>query len=307
MCEKISVIIPIYNSEKTLKNCIDSVISQSYSNLEIICVDDGSADCSLQIINQYNDSRISIIAKEENGGVSEARNVGMQYASGEIISFLDSDDKIHPLYFEKLVEAMKKYSADVAVCRKCLVSNFNETAKVDKGSEHLLTEMERENDWDIKCVVWGRIYKRCVLHNIKFANLLHEDTVFNREVFIENPKIKIVLVESKLYYYLNTINNLSKKSNVEDRFLQHAKYWYEKYNSTLKDQYLKLSLDCALHYRYIVKDKDKLKNKDYKNFIKRIQKSIRTSNFSSISKSKYILAFNFPIIYTMFRAINDNR
>jgi len=114
--KKISVIIPIYNVEKYLDECIESVVKQTYGNLEIILVDDGSTDKSGAICDKWQeiDERISVIHKE-NGGLSDARNVGMTIATGEYIAFLDSDDRISPVMYENLVKEMEKKNCHIAI------------------------------------------------------------------------------------------------------------------------------------------------------------------------------------------------
>lgn len=130
--KKISVVIPIYNTEKFLVKTLDSVINQTYKNLEIICVNDGSTDNSLNILTSYakNDFRIKIINKP-NSGLSDARNTGIDAASGEYIAFVDSDDYIDKDFYEKLMESIQKSGADVAMTStKCFKNgNFKEVLK----------------------------------------------------------------------------------------------------------------------------------------------------------------------------------
>lgn len=107
---KVSIIIPIYNVEQYLAQCLDSVINQTYKNIEIICVNDCSLDNSFRILDEYskNDKRIKIINRENNGGLSAARNTGLDNASGKYIYFLDSDDWIDLDYIEKMLNAADK-------------------------------------------------------------------------------------------------------------------------------------------------------------------------------------------------------
>ena len=113
----ISVVVPIYNVDKYLDRCVESIIKQTYTNLEIILVDDGSSDNSPQICDNWNvkDKRIKVIHKE-NGGLSDARNVGLSFATGEIISFIDSDDWIEHEMFEKMLNRKKKDNSDIVSC-----------------------------------------------------------------------------------------------------------------------------------------------------------------------------------------------
>ena len=127
----ISVIVPIYNSEKYLEQCIESIINQKYSNLEIILVNDGSVDGSLKICEKYakKDNRIKVIDKK-NEGVSVARNVGMEVSSGQWISFIDSDDWIDPDMFEKMLAKSKDDDFDVIMCN-CYINKNNNEAYFD--------------------------------------------------------------------------------------------------------------------------------------------------------------------------------
>lgn len=115
---KLSIIVPVYNVEKYLKQCIESILNQTYKNLEIILVDDGSKDSSGKIVDDYaiKDRRVIPVHKE-NGGISSARNTGLAYVTGEYLTFVDSDDWLDLDMYEKMIEAIEKYSAD------CVSSN----------------------------------------------------------------------------------------------------------------------------------------------------------------------------------------
>ena len=113
----ISVIVPVYNVEKYLKRCVASIQKQTYSYLQIILVDDGSTDSSGQLCDQLAkcDARIKALHKE-NGGLSSARNYGLDYADGDVIAFVDSDDYIHPKMYEQMMQAMKESHSDMVIC-----------------------------------------------------------------------------------------------------------------------------------------------------------------------------------------------
>lgn len=113
----ISVIIPVYNTAKYLPRCLDSILKNTYKNLEIICIDDGSTDESLAILHTYadRDKRVKVVT-QTNGGVSSARNQGLNLASGFFISFVDSDDWVHHQYFEALVSVQEKTNAQIVNC-----------------------------------------------------------------------------------------------------------------------------------------------------------------------------------------------
>ena len=125
----VSVIIPIYNMEAYLARCLDSVLNNTYRNLEIICVDDGSTDGSAEILRAYaeKDSRIVPIFKE-NGGVSSARNAGLDRMTGEYVTFVDPDDFVHPQYVELLYRALKESGTEIAICGFETVADENGTS-----------------------------------------------------------------------------------------------------------------------------------------------------------------------------------
>ena len=122
---EISVVVPVYNVEKYLKQCLDSILVQTFSNIEIICVNDGSTDNSRKILEEYKkrDFRIKIVDKK-NGGLSSARNAGMKVATGEFYSFIDSDDWIDKTMLEKLYENITALNTDISICA---VHQFDET------------------------------------------------------------------------------------------------------------------------------------------------------------------------------------
>ena len=127
----ISVIIPVYNTADYLPRCLDSILNNTYRNLEVICINDGSRDNSLEILNAYSekDSHVRVI-NQENGGISAARNNAMDLASGEYIAFVDSDDWVHSHYFEVLLNGLLLHRADIAVCRETEVYSYVEETDI---------------------------------------------------------------------------------------------------------------------------------------------------------------------------------
>ncbi len=204
---EISVIIPIYNVEKYLARCLDSVVNQTLTDIEIICVDDGSTDKSIVIAKEYaeKDNRISII-HQENKGVSAARNAGMKIASGKYISFIDGDDWIDLDFLEKLYNAAESSGADAA-CAEIMRPHASGRSlyKVKfKSSQMLTTAQEKYRVLDIpmKCYVWNKIYLRSELErqNLKFIEgMMFEDVPFTAR-FLFNCG-KVVTVPGVCYHY----------------------------------------------------------------------------------------------------------
>ena len=173
ICERISVIVPIYNTEKYLARCIESILCQTYTNLEIILVDDGSTDKSGDICDFYarKDNRVKVVHKK-NGGLSDARNYGLKYATGEYISFVDSDDYItENLYTDLLPYMEQKYDMI-----KFKIAKVDEQGNVlEKNYTPLFEEKSGEEAFDILYkadvmteVAWGYLYKRDFFRRNKF-------------------------------------------------------------------------------------------------------------------------------------------
>ena len=146
MEEKISIIVPIYKVEKYLNRCVDSIINQSWQNLEIILVNDGSPDNSGIICDEYTkkDHRVRVIHKT-NGGISDARNAGIEIATGDYIGFVDSDDFIHSEMFRDLYERMRKHNADIVQCsyRIAVDDKFIDPGEAD--NEKVINNLEALN------------------------------------------------------------------------------------------------------------------------------------------------------------------
>lgn len=206
---KISIIVPIYNAEKYLKKCIKSLISQTYRNLEIILVNDGSIDGSLDICKDYStiDSRILVIDKI-NGGVSSARNKGLEIATGDFIGFVDSDDYIDKRMYEKLLLAIKENSADIAECGYCTTdANYNVVKKypldnsvVEGSYQCSLDYLALSNTTNFNV---NKLYRRTILKDIRYPDFKYsEDFWVNVRAFYKCKK-KVTISGCYYYYFKN--------------------------------------------------------------------------------------------------------
>lgn len=168
--KKLSVIIPVYNVEEYLEECLNSVCNQTLTDIEIICVNDGATDNSGEILHTFakKDKRIQVI-EQENAGLSAARNTGLKYATGEYITFLDSDDWISLDYYETLYKSAKENDADIAVGN---VLNYINAAKMSfshafkysfTDTKHIITEYQDKQMLLQSCVVWHKLYKRSLI------------------------------------------------------------------------------------------------------------------------------------------------
>lgn len=200
----VSIIIPVFNSEKYLERCIDSAIKQTYENIEIIIVDDCSKDKSKEIIEQYEikNKKIKKILLSKNQGVSNARNVGMSVSDGEYIVFLDSDDYIDPFYIETLIN--NKEDEDMLV----VVANNVKTEIYDSKSYALEVAYGK---FFGSC--WGYLIdKNKITCKFDLKTTYMEDTIFIMNVILNYKKVKVI--NCSLYNYIENEDSLTKKKDV---------------------------------------------------------------------------------------------
>lgn len=215
---KISVIIPIYNVEPYLAECLDSVIHQTYQNLEIILVNDGSTDACPQICEDYaaQDQRIVLIHKK-NGGLSDARNAGLAIATGDYISFVDSDDLLSLDFYQILLQTLIEKEADIIECEYRKFKSLNEL-KILKNTHHQLSKiyqteiaLELLMKEYLKQVVWNKIYKKEIINGFQFPkNRINEDEFWTYKVF-GNAKT-IAKIDKELYFYRQQETSIMGKS-----------------------------------------------------------------------------------------------
>ncbi len=203
----ISVIVPVYNVEQYLHRCVGSILNQTYKNIEIILVDDGSPDTCPQICDDLCAKHESIkVVHKKNGGLSSARNAGIEVSRGEYISFVDSDDFIDVLFIERLYELIKKYNADLAMLEYKAVSEKTASRKVSKKKERVYCDRQIEEaflDLKIDSVCVG-LYAARAIKNIRFIEgKTSEDIPFNFEVF-RNIGTFVYAPEKRYFYFCNT-------------------------------------------------------------------------------------------------------
>lgn len=312
---KISIIVPIYNVENYLKNCIDSILNQTFKDFELILVNDGSTDTSLDICEDYKyiDNRIKIVNKK-NGGISSARNAGLNVARGEYIGFVDSDDYIHPQMYEILYNEIIKNKADISMCdfkkvyefdRKLLESSFISCDEIEiLNNEEALFELGEKNGVTY-VVAWNKLYKRELFKDIKFKEgIIHEDEyIIHRLLYQVN---KLVYIKEKLYFYLQREGSIMDKKldiDVVDALLAYSdriKFFDEKNLEDLKIRWQELYL-YKFFTEYPILDKEYHNHKrllilrnDFKKLLKILLKS-RDHSFKE--KISWIIFIISPNIY----------
>lgn len=215
----ISVIIPIYNVEDYLVDCLNSVINQTYRDLEIILVDDGSVDACSEICDKYSltDKRIKVIHKK-NGGLSDARNAGIDIATGEYITFVDSDDMLDLNMISYLYELIEADKSDISSCRRLrinengtLISNnlLDEGHYCVKGADNCMHEYLSKNNFDT--VAWAKLYRMSLFKDIRYpVGRYNEDVFTTYKVVAMSKSISIGLAQ--LYLYRERSNSIMTSS-----------------------------------------------------------------------------------------------
>lgn len=213
----ISIVVPIYKVEKYINTCVESILNQTYTNTEIILVDDGSPDNCGKICDEYKekDNRIKVIHKE-NGGLSDARNFGLKDATGKYVVFIDSDDYIEEKYVELLYKAAKENDVPIAQCGINKVDDNGkliEKTQIDKPTLKNYGQAIEEmciSNWD-NVVVWNKIYLRSLFDKIEFPKgKIHEDE-FTTYKLVYNAK-KIFIIPDCLYNYRLNLNSITGKA-----------------------------------------------------------------------------------------------
>lgn len=214
----ISVIVPVYNVEKYVEKCIDSILLQSFTDFELILVNDGSMDSSREICKNYAelDRRVKLLDKI-NGGLSDARNVGFEKSIGDYICFIDSDDFIHCNMLYDLWNNLCSYDADISIC------SFERVKEKDRIKNNTLGEIEvltpddcyskiYSRQCDEFTVAWAKLYKRELFDELRYpVGKIHEDEFVTYKLFSKAKRI--VYTSAKLYYYL-----------IRDNSIMHSKF-----------------------------------------------------------------------------------
>ena len=257
----ISVVVPVYKVENFLHKCVQSICEQTYRELEIILVDDGSPDNCGAICDEYakKDERIKVIHKK-NGGLSDARNAVIEAATGKYIGFVDSDDYINPQMYEILYEGIKQNDADISVCRYQMVDekenvvyktyeNINEWIIINSDADKLKYSFDI-NTKTAFIVAWNKLYKTELFKEIRYPyGKIHEDQFTTYKTI--HLADKIVYTEKELYYYLQRQDSIMNSSFDRKRLhnLDAIKEKLEFYKNTKKYDWYAKNLES---YRYLI-------------------------------------------------------
>lgn len=286
----ISVIVPVYNVEQYLCRCIDSILNQTYHDMEIILVDDGSTDTSGSICDNYAnlDSRVRVLHKSNNG-LSSARNAGLNIAIGEYIAFIDSDDSIDECFFSVLIKTINDFNSDIVECNRSDIYDNNMPNNLNEidfeptlfNREDAMSELIDNHFF--KQTVWNKLYTKKSIGDLRFEEgKIHEDEFFTWQVFCKNDKF--VKINAPLYHYYHRPGSIMESGFsirrhdiIEARLSRHI---YIEQNMPFLNVKSKQSvaLTCLFLLQSCLKTKNKKLISEYKPLAKAAFKKINLKN-----------------------------
>lgn len=324
----ISVIVAVYNIEQYIACCIESIQRQTYKELEIILVDDGSTDESGKICDAYKDKddRIKVIHRE-NGGPGAARNMGIEHAHGEYIGFVDGDDWIEASMYEKMIQQAQKESADLVVCRYyrvyrdfCVDESTNRITIYEKPFSMLTQCFKEDEAFLIQSAPWNKLYRRTLLEEERFPeDTVYEDVVFSAKILSKVQKG--VYIDTALYHYTCEREGSTTNAGLTERYFAELLPAYIE-----KETYLQSLPDVeplCLHryfwykrmlnlYRNLYKKENRVFRRHKKDVVRILRE--RKSTFSEVygmeiaaktERVKMQIFMISPALFRIIMAIND--
>lgn len=299
---KISVIVPVYNVEKYLEKCLESIVHQTYKNLEIILIDDGSTDSSGKICDEFalRDERF-VVVHNKNGGVSVARNEGLKRVTGEYIMFVDSDDYVESDIAEVLMNLIRQYDADISMCSFKYADTDGNT---QNQTDITTTEgcISGDEFWDrfysggrtIGVTLWAKLYKSSLWQDIHFPDgKLHEDE-FVTHSLVKNCK-RIAVTKKPLYYYVQREGSIMNTQFMTQNFdaaegiLARCRYFYEQNEFDNASKSLTMAMYNMIRGLDLLKEptkNDKKRLKELKKEFRLLYRKLFFKNTDFISKFK---------------------
>ena len=317
LSETISIIVPVYNVERYLRKCVDSLMCQTYENIEIILVDDGSTDSSGDICDEYErvDGRIVVIHKT-NGGLSDSRNTALKEAKGKYVGFVDSDDWFHPDMFAKLINACKRGNAEIAVCGMIRAYKDKEEAFVPRTNACLsrteaITELFKgEMFGDQACT---KLYERELFNGVEYPKgRSFEDIFTTYKLFFKADNVAVI--EDALYYYRQRGGSITKASfnqGKKDFYLaiQCIQEYVCEYGNEEWNKLLKMREYGAKVWTLLDLFTDKRQFLKMKDYAKELFQDIRDNGRGILEESRYgscrmmikLSKLGFHVTYCFFR------
>lgn len=315
MAPKISIIVPAYNEEKYISRCLDSILAQTFSDFEVICVDDGSTDNTFTILTEYSEKDSRIIPLKNTGkGVSSARNFGIDNSNGEYIGFVDSDDFIQPQTLEFFFRTFSENKADMVIC------GCNRTFDISPGyfeyrcRDISCTELINSNNIDSFLCVWTKMVKKeLVKDRIFFEKYkIGEDTLFCSNLWINSDCV--FYIDLPMYNYFINPDGVFSNNLSNEKWLDQLKTHYQAYLNFKNYKeilvplwFLENGIKFLLSYKLFSK---KNKNKTNREEIKSLYKKYFTEykkckSISTANKIYVFISYHFPLLYEVRRKLLD--
>ncbi len=309
--DKISIVVPVYNVESYLKKCLDSIINQTYKNLEIILVDDGSTDNSVDICDEYakRDNRIKVIHKK-NGGLSDARNTGIEIATGNYIGFVDSDDWIDENMYKLLYNNLIKEHADISCCNRYFV--YINSIKKYGNANNYYRVMNSERAIELMCTMgymgmsaYTKLYKKEVFKDIRYPKGKVNEDIYTTYKLVDKAS-RIVYDSTPMYYYRQRKGSITNSKKVNITAMKASKELLEFVNEKypgIREAAIRNYIFCSIGvYDNILNSK----NKDMLELKTEIRAEIKKYYFilekdKTISKSRKVQLF----LIRYFRVLYD--
>lgn len=314
--ELISIIVPIYNVEKYLEECIESLIWQDYENIEIILVDDGAQDKSPEICNQYSEkySKITVYHKE-NGGLSDARNYGIKKANGKYICFVDSDDFVKPDYISSMYNNLKKHNVQISACgyshyysdKKIVNKNFqNIEKKYDKDEAQIYLNLIGY----FNVAAWNKLYNKNLFDDIEFPKGKKSEDMFIMYKIIEKAGSIYYSSEEK-YLYRQREGSITKNNNINTDCIEASKQVYTYFKNNNRARVLPYAAQLiafstiGVYNAILCRDCNKNKMKQLRSTVIEIKKDLTYDKLSKSRKIQLYLFLHNSFIYDITFKIFD--
>ncbi|MEF2655775.1 MAG: glycosyltransferase family 2 protein [Eggerthellaceae bacterium] len=309
----VSIIIPIYNVDHYIEACLQSTVDQTYKNIEIICVDDGSPDCSNALVREFmhHDSRIVLLEKQ-NGGLSDARNFGIKHASGEYLFFLDGDDCLAVNCIEKLVDLALEHGSAIAACQfePFTTDNYAEMpTKMPTDITDTGCQLYKLSYTDTKLKItlntaWGKLYARELLDTIRYpVGKINEDEFVTYKLFLDAPSATLTF--RPLYGYRQRPGSIMQTSNKDpEHLIELIKVFERRIIEFQKDSscnFANLVVDdclCQISSYYCITQSDDFK----KQLVDRYRKDFRLFKHL-LSKSEILRRSLFYILPSLYKSL----
>lgn len=313
----ISIVVPVYNAEQYLRRCLESIVNQTYTNLDIILINDGSTDLSLEICRQYmqRDSRIQLFC-QKNSGASAARNTGLEHMRGEYVVFVDADDYISLYFVESLLKQIQAYQVSIVMCDYVVLDE--DRAQMDEdhflpetvqscsrlvSREEVYDNMLKEHEGVRFCVPWGKLYHKNIFCGVRFEEVkIYEDLFIFHKIYEQVETV--CCIDVVLYYYVRSCNSVTRKDgitqiNIEeaDGLMKRLEYFHEQ----KKEKYVRMVAFEIMWIAFHVYNHSGEEDRSVRRKLKEVQNQIFQITKKNYWPFKLRLYMICPVLYHALR------